>query len=238
MKRGWMTVVLAAASSACAAGVGGAGGGSPVEYTMLAVNAEGVTSAQLAQQVRESGSDFALVVGPRENTWFGDLANASGLALSGPAYTDARGLAFLSRLELLGDTSIVLGTGNAQLQLQDALYQVEEERYLDLMLVNISDGTDVPAATRSLLEYIASDVMANAALVLGIIAATPEQAQVMDSMLRAAFSTAGECGGLSDPAGRAYRIFFGPVARMRCTDARQLDGPGSPIVARVSVGLQ
>lgn len=237
MKRGWLTVVIAVAGSACAAGTG-AGGGSPVEYTMLAANAEGVTSAQLAQQVQQSGSDFALIVGPRENTWFGELQTATGLVVSGPAYTDARGLAFLSRLELLGDTSIVLGSGDARLQVQDELYQVEEERYLDLMLVNIDAGTDVPTATRALLEYIASDVMANAALVLGIIAATPEQAQVMDTMLRAAFSTATECGGLSDPGQRAYRIFFGPVARMRCTDARQLDAPGSPIVARVSVGLQ
>ncbi|MGH7443469.1 MAG: hypothetical protein ACREKM_01265 [Longimicrobiales bacterium] len=236
MKRGWMTVVLAAMSPACAVGVGG--GGSPIEYTMVAVNAAGATSAQIAEQVQEAGGDFVLVVGPREGTWFGELASASQLGLSGPAYTDERGLAFLSRLELLGDTSLVLGTGNAQVQLQDALYQVDEERFLDLMLVNIPTGADVPAATRSLLEYIATDVMANAALVLGIIAPSPAEAQAMDELLRAAFSTAAECGGLSHTDQRAYRIFFGPVARVRCTDARQLDGPGSPVVARVSVGLQ
>ena len=141
------------------------------------------------------------------------------------------------RLELLGDTSIVLGSGDGQFTMQDALYQFDEERYLDLMLVSLPGGVNIDAAMRALLEYMATDVMATASVVLGIRAANAEDAAHVDSMLRAAFMNAVECGGM-EGADRNYRVFFGPSARTRCTAAEQIEGPADVVTARVSVGLQ
>jgi hypothetical protein len=233
-KHGWMALTLAGITTACAAG----GGRSPVDYTMVAADAEGATPAQLAQQVQAASADFALIVAAQDAAWFTELAGATQLSLSGPAVSsDDVGLAFLSRLELLGDTSIVLGTGAAQVQVQDALYQVADERFLDLMLMRMPAGVDVPAAARALLEYMATDVMANASVVLGVTAASAQDADRMENLLRAAFANASECGGL--PAdGMTYRTFFGPPARTRCEEARQLDDPARGVVARISVGLQ
>jgi hypothetical protein len=95
----------------------------------------------------------------------------------------------------------------------------------------------VQAAARALLEYMATDVMANASLVLGIQAETAGDAQAMEELLRAAFTNAAECGGL-EAADARFRIYFGPVARIRCQEASRLSSAGTAIVARVSVGLQ
>jgi hypothetical protein len=234
MKLVW-TTVAAAVLSGCAAGLGGAP--DPVTYTMAGVEAGGASAEQVAAQLAPANADFALVVAPRDAAWFTQLAQATNLGLSGPAFADSLGLAFLSRLELLGDTSMVLGSGDAAFTMQDALYQVEDERYLDLLLVNLPQGVNVDAAIRALLEYMATDVMANASVVLGVRAATAADAARADSMLRAAFMNAVECGGLSG-AERTYRLFFGPPARTRCTAAQVLDGPADAITARISVGLQ
>ncbi len=234
MRHGWMTVILAAASSACALG---AGGGDPIDYTMVAVDARQATATEIATQIQGAGGDFALVIAARDEAWFAELASATQLGLSGPARGDDLGLAFLSRLELLGDTSITLGNGDARAYVQDALYQIADERYLDLMLVRLPADVDVSGAARALLEYIATDVMANASVVMGVSAATAADAQRMDQLLRAAFTNAAECGGLED-ANRTFRIFFGPPARTRCTDARPLEGAGAAVAARVSAGLR
>lgn len=234
MKRGWMIAVLTAANTACAVG---AGGGSPVEYTMVAVDAGQASAADIAAQVQQASGDFALVSAPRDSAWFAQLATTTQLGLSGPARAGDLGLAFLSRLELLGDTAITLGSGAGQFTAQDALYEVEGERFLDLMLVRLPAGADVQAAARALLEYMATDVMANASLVLGIQAETAADAQAMEELLRAAFRNAAECGA-TEAAESRFRIFFGPAARIRCQEARRLSGAGAAVAARLSVGLQ
>ncbi len=233
MKRLWTTVVLALLAGGCA---GGMGGGDPAVYTMTGVDAGSASPAEIAAQVTRANSDFALVVGPAQPTWFSELATATGLTLSGPATVDDAGLALLARLELLGDTSIVIGADSARFHMQDALYQAADERYLDLMVVTLPPGVNVDAAVRELLRYMATDVMANASVVLGVKAPTAAIAVQVDSMLRAAFMNAVECGSL-DPD-RTFRVFFGPPARTRCTAARRIDGAGDVIAATVRVGLQ
>lgn len=235
MKLAWTTVMAAVIVGGCAGGLGG--GPDPVTYTMVGVDAGTVGADQVAAQIAPANADFALVVAARDAAWFTQLAQATNLELSGPAIADSLGLAFLSRLELLGDTAIVLGSGDAAFTVQDALYQASDERFLDLMLVNLPHGTNVDAAIRALLQYMATDVMANASVVLGIRAANAADAAIAESMLRAAFMNAIECGGM-EGVDRNYRMFFGPSARTRCTAAQPLAGPADAITARVSVGLQ
>lgn len=234
MKLVW-TTLAAVALSGCVAGLGGPP--DPVTYTMAGIDAGSASAEEVAAQIAPTNTDFALVVASRDAAWFTQLAQATNLGLSGPAMADSLGLAFLSRLELLGDTSIVLGSGDGQFTMQDALYQFDEERYLDLMLVSLPGGVNIDAAMRALLEYMATDVMATASVVLGIRAANAEDAAHVDSMLRAAFMNAVECGGM-EGADRNYRVFFGPSARTRCTAAEQIEGPADVVTARVSVGLQ
>lgn len=233
MKHLWKTAVLVVLAGGCA---GGLGGSDPANYTMTGVDAGSASPAEIAEQVTRANSDFALVVAPAQPAWFGELATATGLTLSGPATGDGPGLALLSRLELLGDTSIVIGADSARFYMQDALYQAADERYLDLMVVNLPAGVDVDAAVRELLRYMATDVMATASVVLGVNAPTTAVAVQVDSMLRAAFMNAVECGSL-DPD-RTFRVFFGPPARTRCTAARRIEGAGEVIAAGVRVGLQ
>jgi len=233
MKLVWM-MAGAAVMSGCAGSMGGPG---PVVYSMVAVDAGQAAAEATAAQIGPAQADFALVVAPGDSAWFTRLAAATGLAVSGPAMADRMGLAFLSNLEVLGDTSIVIGTGDAAFTMQDALYQASDQRrYLDLMLVNLPAGVNVDGAIRALLEYMATDVMADASVVLGVRAATVADANRVETMLRAAFMNAVECGGM-DGAQRTYRIFFGPSARTRCTTAQPLPGPADAITARVSVGL-
>lgn len=233
--RRWVAVAAAAGvavTSACALRLGGP---SPVDYTLVALDARGSTAQEAGAQITGAGADFAIVVGERESTWFSDLAAASALQLSGPAYAPDAGLAFVSRLPLLGDTALVLAVGTDSIYVQDALYTVEDERFLDLMLVRIGAGVNLQDATRILLEYMATDVMANAALVLGVVTPSPNAAQQVEEMLRAAFTTAAECAGMQDEPDRAYRIFLGPAARVRCEDASPIPGG---IRADISVGLR
>lgn len=229
------TAVAAAVLSTGCAGV--FGGPDPVMYTMAGVDAGASSAEQVAAQLAPANADFVLVAAEHDAAWFAELARQTNLALSGPALGDDIGLAFLSRLELLGDTAITLGTGDARFLMQDALYAVPDERYLDLMLVNLPAGVDISGAMRVLLEYMATDVMANASVVMVIRAATSADAASAERMLRVAFTDALECGELEDPD-LSYRIFFGPAARTRCTAAAPLAGPAEAITARVSVGLR
>jgi hypothetical protein len=230
--RRWLVVAVVAATSACALRLGGP---SPVDYTLVALDARGSSAHDAAARITEAASDFALIVAERDSAWFQQLASATSLELSGPAFAPAAGLAFVSRLPLLGDTSLVLEVTAGSVHVQDALYSVSDERFLDLMLVHLPAGTDLHEATRRLLEYMATDVMANAALVLGVSAADAAAAHQVEQLLRAAFTNAAECAGI-DASDRPYRVFFGPAARVRCEAARAIDGVG--IVADITVGLR
>lgn len=231
--RGWLVVAVVAVTSACGMALGGP---SPEPYTAFALDARTVSAQDAAAQIQGIGADFALVVGAADSAWFAQLAGATGLELSGPALAPMGGLAFVSRLELLGDTSLVLQIGDGNVYVQDALYAVDDDRFLDLMLVQLVEGTDLQEATRVLLEYMATDVMAHAALVLGVAAHDAAAANEVETMLRAAFTNAAECAGGEAAAERSFRLFFGPAARVRCEDARLLGTTG--IIADISVGLR
>jgi hypothetical protein len=216
------------------------GGGGPIEYTSIALNAGNAPAADVAAQIRTAAADLVLLSGVQDSAWFADVAAQTGLQLTGPGRTGDRSLGFLTRLELLGDTSMVLPVpGGGQLHMHDALYRVDRDRVLDLMYIRMDEPIDIGAATRALLEYIATDVGATAALLLAIESPRPAAADSVAIRLRALYPTVWEC---TEPGRRGeappslnVRLFFGPSVRVRCREARQLTGLGAPVAAQLII---
>ncbi|MGH7501648.1 MAG: hypothetical protein ACREL7_07800 [Longimicrobiales bacterium] len=238
MKRILAVSAAALLSAGCAVNLGGP---SPEEYETVALTAPvDASPEEVADIVRGAGAAIALITSPQDSAWFARVSELTGLALSGPGLTESPAKGFLTNLEVLGDTSIVLGLGDStRMHMHDALYQVGENRLLDVMLIGMGAESDVREAARTLLSYIATDVGANAAIIIGVQAPTVETADSLATLLRAAYATAWECVGTGNGERvrqSSLRLFYGPSARMRCSSARILEAEGSPIAAHLIVG--
>lgn len=236
MTRSLIVLLAATTAGACAVRLGGP---KPEEYAAMAIGAAASTSSEdVAALIRSTGANLVLVTADRDSAWFADVSTRTGLALSGPGTTETPAKAFLSNLEILGDTSIVLGVADgSRMHMHDALYQIEEGRLVDLMLIGVSDRSDLREAARTLLAYIATDVGANAAVVMAIDAYSIQAADSLATLLRAAYTTAGECAGDANGDGAGtLRLYYGPSARVRCRAARQVEGVGAPVLAELIVG--
>jgi hypothetical protein len=231
---GAASIVLAAA---CAVRLGGP---EPEVFQTLAIQPPaGATPEQVAETIRGAGAALVLVTAERDSAWFAGVASAADLALSGPSTTEPAAKAFLtSRLELLGDTSIVLGVSDGtRMHVHDALYQISEGRLVDLMFVSVAPDSDLREATRSLLGYVATDVGSNAALIIALTTPSPAAGDSIALLLRAAYATARECAG--DDSGieeGRVRLLYGPSARMRCQSARSVPDAGDAVTAQLVVG--
>jgi hypothetical protein len=214
------------------------GGPAPVGYQAAALQvAAGAPATEVVQRLRAAGVDLVLLSAPHDSAWFASVAEGTGLGLSGPGFTARRGFAFLANLELLGDTSLTLDVpGGGRVYLHDALYRVDRDRILDLILVRF-DGPDVRAGVRTLFGYIATDVAAHAAVLLAIDADTPALADSAAVLMRAHYAPAAECGNgdrdLAQTGG--IRLMLGPAARLTCRNARVLPGSPPGIIANVVV---
>jgi hypothetical protein len=233
-------ILLLALLAACAVRLGGP---SPEPYRVLAVPAAADESpGAVAERIRSEEAELVLVSAERDSAWFSELASAVGLGLSGPGRTGPRGMAFLTGLELLGDTSIILQLESGErIHMHDALYEIGEDRQLDLMMVDFDAVTNLREGVRTLLMYIATDVGNNVPLVMGVSAATTAADDSVAVLLRAAFASASDCaeagsdGGNDGPAVDGLQLLYGPPARMQCESARALPGD-SGISARLIVG--
>lgn len=223
--------------TACAVNLGGS---TPEEYRAIAIEVPASASAaDIADVIRQANAGIALVTAERDTAWFAEIASSTGLALSGPGATESAAKAFFTNLEILGDTSIVLGVGDGtRMHVHDALYQVEDGRYVDLMLIRIQPGTDLREAVRSLLSYVATDVDNNAAVMVAIDTPTAEAGDSVAVLLRALYTSATECAGpqADGPEAESIRLFYGPSARLRCARARTINFEGTPITADLVVG--
>jgi hypothetical protein len=230
-----MLVVTAGVAAACAVRLGGP---SPVEFSALALLADpGESASSVSTRIVESAADIVLLSADRDSAWFRAVSEGTALQLSGPGKTGPSALAFYTRrLEILGDTSIVLGADDgSRIHMHDALYEISEGRLLDLMLVRAEGVTDVSAVVRALLAYEATDVSATATIVMGVESEVPAVADSIVIRLRAAFGSAAECvtGGSAAPT---LRLLYRPPARIRCLEARVIDGATRPILARLLFG--
>lgn len=231
-----VAVFAVAGAAGCAIRLGGS---KPEEYRTLAIQPPPEASvAEIARVVHETNASIVLLTAQRDSAWFADVASQTGLALSGPGTTESNAKAFFTNLKVLGDTSIVLGVADGtRMHMHDALYEIDKNRLLDLMLIGISPRSDLREAVRTLLSYIATDVGANAAVMMAIDAPTPQAGDSIATLLRAAYSNAGECDRTGEvSAANTVRLFYGPSARVQCRTARRLTDGGSPILADLIVG--
>jgi len=232
-------VLAAAALLACTACALRLGGSKPEEYGTLGMAVPASASASaVAGVIKQANAQIVLLTAERDSAWFAEVSTATGLALSGPGRTEPAAKAFLTNLEILGDTSIVLGVADGtRMHVHDALYQIEEGRDVDLMFVRIGPDTDLRDAVRALLGYVATDVGPNAALAIAVDAPTPQAGDSVAVLLRAVYTSARECAG-PDTAGSAagrIQLFYGPSARVRCARARTINYEGTPITADLVV---
>jgi hypothetical protein len=225
-------LIAAVSLGACAVRLGGP---RPLELQVAALAAPAGATADATAQ-RLAGSDVVLLSADADSAWFAAVARQAGLELSGPGTTAGRGLAFMTRLELLGDTALVLQVpGGGSVHMQDALYRVDRDRLLDLMMVRF-DGPDLRRAVQTLLGYIATDVGA-AVPVLLAVDGTQAVADSAALLMRAYYSNAQECRVSEIPAaaGTGVRLLYGPSARIGCQSARLLDGQPPGVSARVVI---
>lgn len=235
-----LLLMLAIAVSACAVRLGGP---SPEEYDVATLfEVRNADADAVVERITESGAEIVLLAGERQDSaWFTYIAAHARLQLSGPGATTGRGYAFMTTpaLEILGDTSLVVPVeGGGSVHMHDALYRIDESRLIDMMLVRLQ-GPDLRASVRTLLNYIATDVPADASILLALDGPTPQAADSAATMIRATIGDASEClegetdGSTSDPA---VRLLYGPSARIECLSARTLPGTVPGIVARLQVG--
>ena len=222
-----LTILTAGVAAACAVNLGG-----PRDFALTTVGLRtvgGTTVAQAAESLR--GAEVALVASPSDAGWFSGLAQTTGLHLSGPAVTDdGLGLAFLA-MEPVGDTIIRLAYDGGTFELLDALYSLDDEGpYLDLMAFRVERAADARPMIRSLLQYVATDVMASSAVVFAVAVPTAAVGDSVARMFSPAYFDAARCDGEGAGSVAGIRLFYGPEARMYCQGASAAAAAGGEVV--------
>jgi hypothetical protein len=229
-----LTGLAALSLTACAVNMGAP---SDIPVTAVAVEAaNGATAATVGQALQDAQADVALVTAGADSAWFRQLAGAADLQLSGPARLAGDShVAFLGG-EALGDTTLELTYDGGRFVVHDALYELKERRFLDLLAFRADDPATVRRQIGSLLEYVASDVMNSAAVVMAVTVPDPAVGDSVARMLSPGYFDALRCaGGEQDPG--TVRLFYGPEARMYCREARTRPADGGGwVVADLVMG--
>lgn len=193
----------------------------PIDVPTVAVRAEpGTSAAAVAEALRGAGARAAFVAASEDREWFEAIATATDLHLSGPAAMGGLRMGFIAP-EPLGDTTHTIAYEGGSLTIQDALYEIEDDRLLDLLAFRIEPGVDTRTAIGALLEYVATDVGNAAALVMAAAVPSPAVGDSVARMLSPAYFDVLRCeAGAAAPSDRGeIRLFYGPEARMYCADA-------------------
>jgi hypothetical protein len=201
------------------------GGGAPEERRALAMDvAAGISADSVGKAVRAADAQVVLLSAQADTAWFGQLARASGLVLSGPGLAGTQRLAFLAKDSAVGDTTITLAVeGGDSLVVHDALYKIDKNRNLDLMVLRLTGRHPLRATIRSLLSYIATDVGGDAAVIIAVDVDEPARGDSVATLLSPAFADTRLCIPSSESATGAnlkIRMFYGPQMRTECRDAR------------------
>lgn len=210
-----------------------------VDVSTAAVRAApDVAPATMAEALLAADPDAALVTGPVDSTWLAAVAELTGYTLSGPAVVGGGAMGFLGD-EPVGDTTVVLGYEGGDLTVHDALYQLSDERYLDLMTFRLADEANARPAIRALLEYMATDVMNKAAVVMAVEVPSTAAGDSVGRMLSPAYFDVLRCDpGMAAPSQRrGIRLFYGPEARVYCRSAvLETDAVGEWVRADLTLG--
>lgn len=232
---GWPSIILLSVLAGCASAP------EPEAFSegvlVLAENAaDGASSEVVAREVTEAGSDFVLLAAPSDSAWFADVAAGSGLVMSGPSIEAGLGFAYLAATEPLGDTTIAIPVGSdGAVVLHDALYELGDGVFLDFIAFRADDAPDPHALIQSFLAYMATDVMTNAPLVLGIHARDDRLADSLAVLLRPSFQPPAACESGGDAASGVggLRLFIGTPVQIRCEEIGRPPGAARGLLAKL-----
>lgn len=221
-------------TAGCAAGFGGS---KPFERDVLALRVSANTTAdQLGTRLLQGGYEFAMLATQFDSAWLAAAATRAGLQMTRPGRIGESNYVFFGP-KAVGDTThtVNVRTGG-RVRLHDALFQVDKEHAVDLILARFDSVTDIREGVRALLGYVASDVSGNAALVLGVETTTQQLGDTVSVLIRAAYTDTRECAASSAPASQsAIRLFYGPNARVQCQRAEILNEAGGPVSAKLTL---
>jgi hypothetical protein len=220
---------IAAAAAVMAAACGGMmmGTPKPVNRDVLVAQAgTGASAEQTAQVLTQRGAEFAILSAPRDTAWFAEVARRANLASTRPGKVSGTTYAFMGP-KALGDTTLTLTVpGGGVIRLHDALFEIDKNHHLDLMAVQMDSIVNVQRAVNKLLEYIAGDVGATASVLFAIEAPSVAIGDSVAVLMRPLYTEVYECTAQgrsgSARAPTATRVYFGPIARMRCESAESL----------------
>src|SRR5690606_6999623 len=116
--------------------------------------------------------------------------------------------------------------------LHDALYRIDRNRALDLILARFDSVADLRSGVRALPAYVGSDVSNNAALLLAVESPTKQFVDSVALLVRALYADTNDCAAENVATTAAIRVFYGPTYRVRCTSAQVLNEAGGPIRAQ------
>lgn len=225
---------LAILLAACAIRVGGP---RPEHYQALGVSSGQSAPQEIADRILEAQANVVLLTGPADTAWFAGVAEATRLELSGPGLAGDLGLAFLAGAPV-GDTTVVLSlAGGGETVVHDALYEVDRYRNLNLLVFRLESPADVRPAVRAVLGYVATDVMHNAAVLLGVNVPDTVAGDSVAALLKPAFRDVLEClpGETQNTEDQrlGMRLFYGPELRLRCDEASIVEGQTPSVFARL-----
>lgn len=235
MRRLLPSLVITLGVTACAVNVGAV---PEIPISAVALRAAtGTDAGAVSTLIGDAAADVALVVGPPDTAWLAEIAEATGLTASGPAVAGDLGLGFLAG-EPVGDTTVVLPYEGGSLTVRDALYDLAERRYLDLLAFRIDDAAAARQEIGVLVEYMATEVMNSAAVIMAVAVPTAAVGDSVARLLSPAYYDALRCEpGLASRGDReGVRLFYGPEARIFCSAATVSD-PSIGDVIRTSLVL-
>ncbi|MGQ0813751.1 MAG: hypothetical protein ACT4O1_04730 [Gemmatimonadota bacterium] len=219
---------MALSVAACAVRLGGPG---PLDRDALALKvASDATAEQTAQLLTQHGTEYAILSAARDSAWFAAVAARSGLTSTRPGSARGTTYAFLGP-KALGDTTLTLKVpGGGELRVHDALFELDKNRRLDLLVVQLDTLASLQRSIETLMLYVASDVGATVAVLLAVEPPTPALGDSVAVIMRALYADVWECtsagrGGARAPA-LPIRLFYGPAVRIRCAGAETVGTGG------------
>jgi hypothetical protein len=225
--------------TACAVNMGGPRN---IDLSTVALRTAPAAAAEdVAAALLRVSADVALVAARGDSAWFARVAALTGLTVSGPAGAGDLSIGFLAG-EPVGDTTLTLSYDGGSFTVHDALYEVADERYLDLMAFRVDDAAAARPAIGALLRYMATDVMNSAAVVMAVAVPTAAVGDSVARMLTPAYYDALRCETGPAPAEdraedrAAIRLFYGPEARIFCR-AAAAERPEAGDLVRASLVL-
>lgn len=206
------------------------GGPAPVQRDTIAWRVPAsITAEQLGTRLQQGGYEFALLATSHDSTFLASAATRAGLQMTRPGRIAGSNYVFFGP-KAVGDTThtVTVRTGG-RVQLHDALFRIDKNRSVDLIIARFDSVTNISEGVRSLVEYVAKDVSGNAALLLGFEPPTPQIGDSVSLLLRALLNDTRDCTSGAPGRPSPIRLFYGPEVRVRCERAQVLNESGGPV---------